>query len=366
VVGTKEAVAIAKKQLTSKFDCDEIGNMNEYVGCKVDRNFDNNSIKLTQPVMLQSFADEFPMCLDGRASFTPAIPGEHLVKGDDGTNISGAMQAHYRTGVGKLLHMMRWTRPEIQNAVRGLSKFMSGATLVHYRAMLRVMNYCVTTANRGLELKPDRKWNGDPQFEFLITGRSDSDYATDTDTRKSVSGSAVFLEGAPVVMRSSGQKSVTLSVTEAELAAAVQTAQDMMFVMRVIESIGLKVKKPMILKMDNSGAHDLTHNWSVGGRTRHVDVRMHFLRELKEEGVIVCDWVSGDDNSADLFTKNLPGKAFDKHTRTFVGHDEYIKQWDFVDEVPAKPPHKPTWQLKKNGKTKARIRHVNYGDNNFK
>jgi hypothetical protein len=95
----------------------------------------------------------------------------------------------------------------------------------------------------------------------------DFDYATDTDTPKSIIGSAVFFEGDPVVMRSSGQKSMTLSVTEAELAAAVQTAQDMMFVMRVIESIGLKVQKPMILKLDNSGAHSLTHNWSIGGQT---------------------------------------------------------------------------------------------------
>jgi hypothetical protein len=63
---------------------------------------------------------------------------------------------------------------------------MSGATLVHYKAMLQVMNYCVTTADRGLKLKPNRKWDGDPKFEFIITGRSDSDYATDTDTRKSI------------------------------------------------------------------------------------------------------------------------------------------------------------------------------------
>jgi hypothetical protein len=162
-------------------------------------------------------------------------------------------------------------------------------------------------ADRGLELKPNRNWDGDLKFDFIITGRSDSDYATDTDTRKSISGSAVFFEGAPVVIRSSGQKSVTLSMTEAELATVVQMAQDMMFVMRVIESVGLKVQKPMILKMDNSGAHDLTHNWSVGGRTQHADMRMHFLRELKEEGIIVCDWVSGEENSADLFTKNLAG-----------------------------------------------------------
>jgi hypothetical protein len=88
VVGTKEAVAIAKKQLTSKFDCDEIGNMDKYAECKVDCNFDNKLIKLTQPMMLQSFVDEFPMCLEGRASYTPATPGEHLVKGDNGTNVS--------------------------------------------------------------------------------------------------------------------------------------------------------------------------------------------------------------------------------------------------------------------------------------
>jgi hypothetical protein len=139
--------------------------------------------------------------------------------------------------------------------------------LGHYKAMLRVMSYCHSTPNRGLELKPNRKWDGNPNFEFIIEGRSDSDYAKDTDTRQSVSGSAVFLEGAPVVMRSSSQKSVTLSVTEAEQTAAVQTAQDMLFVMRIMESLGLKVKKPMLLKLDNSGAHDLSHNWSVGGRT---------------------------------------------------------------------------------------------------
>jgi hypothetical protein len=74
-----------------------------------------------------------------------------------------------------------------------------------------------------------------------------------------------------------------------------QAAQDMLFLMSILESLGLKVQKPMILMLDNSGAHDLTHNWSIGGCTRHVDVRMHFLQELKEDGIIICDWVSGND-----------------------------------------------------------------------
>jgi hypothetical protein len=121
------------------------------------------------------------------------------------------------------------------------------------------------------------------------------------------------------------QDCVTLSVTEAELVAATTCAQDMLFSMRVLESMSLKVKKPMILEVDNKGAKDLTHNWSVGGRTRHVDVREYFLRDLKEEGTISVKWISTKDNSSDLFTKNLAGPEFEKHTSVYCGIDKYMQ-----------------------------------------
>jgi hypothetical protein len=96
----------------------------------------------------------------------------------------------------------------------------------------------------------------------------------------------------------------------------------MLFVMRVLESIGLQVKKPMILKVDNKGAMDLANNWSVGGRTRHVDTRQYFLRELKEEGVVNVEWIPTAENSSDLFTKNLAGPSFNKHVAVYCGADE--------------------------------------------
>jgi hypothetical protein len=146
---------------------------------------------------------------------------------------------------------------------------------------------------------------------------ADSDYAKDPERRRSVSGYAAFLNGAPVTRKSKMQGCVTLSVTEAEYVSATECAQDMLFVMRVLESIGLKVKKPMILKIDNKGAMDLTNNWSASGRTRHVDVRHHFLRELKEDDIIHVKWIPTSENSADLFTKNLDGPTFTKHMHTF-------------------------------------------------
>jgi hypothetical protein len=87
---------------------------------------------------------------------------------------------------------------------------------------------------------------------------------------------------------------------------------------------------------------------------------MHFLRELKEDGIVVCDWVSGNDNPADLFTKNLQGPVFNKHASNFVGHDKYMKAEQVNTEVKVKSK-KPPWQLKKGGKTKARVRHINFG-----
>jgi len=87
-----------------------------------------------------------------------------------------------------------------------------------------------------------------------------------------------------------------LSVTEAELMSAVQCVQYMLYVMRVLESIGLTVKKPMMLEVDNKGAVDLANNWSVGGRTRHIETRQHFQRDLKEEGILRVTWIPGSEN----------------------------------------------------------------------
>jgi hypothetical protein len=160
---------------------------------------------------------------------------------------------------------------------------------------------------------------------YKIHGRSDSDFAANKDDRHSISGGVVYLEGCPITFRSSTQKFVSLSVTEAESAAGVMVAQDMLYVYRLLESTGLSVELPMLLEIDNKGAVDLANNWSVGGRTRHVDVRNHFLRELKDEGLIVVKHVPGDENEADIFTKNTTATVFNKHIPNFVGIDKYME-----------------------------------------
>ena len=118
-------------------------------------------------------------------------------------------------------------------------------------------------------------------------------------------------------MKSGQQISVTLSSAEAELVDGTSCAQDMLYVKHTLESMGLEVNLPMLLYIDNKGTVDLANNWTVNGRTRHVEMRQYFLRELKERNIILTRWRSGDNMAADLFTKNLPLLTFNKHIKVF-------------------------------------------------
>ena len=79
----------------------------------------------------------------------------------------------------------------------------------------------------------------------------------------------------------------------------------------------------MIIEYDNKGAVDICNTWTVGGRTKHIDVRYYFLRELKEEGVLEFHWIEGKRNSTDLFTKNLPNPLFTKHTGYYCTDEDF-------------------------------------------
>lgn len=196
------------------------------------------------------------------------------------------------------------------------------------------MKYCVGTANRGLTLAPFGEWNGTKHFSFELIGLSDSEYAKD-ESRHSVNGWSTWLNEANVTARSKMMPIIALSVMEAELYSAVQCTQDMLYCWRVMMCMGLTIKLPMTLYVDNKGAVDFCNNWSVAGRTRHIEIKQYFLRELKEMGLLKVKWKEGDEMTSDIFTKNLSGAVFEKHGSKFYGKDEYyqkVKEPDAPDK----------------------------------
>ena len=91
-----------------------------------------------------------------------------------------------------------------------------------------------------------------------------------------------------------------------------------MFVYHVWLGMELQVKLPIILYCDNNGAVQLANNWLVGGRTRHWDIKQNFLQELKANGFLRVEWMSGTNLTPDMHTKNVPKILFDKYSKELV------------------------------------------------
>jgi len=292
-------------EVGKRFRLKAMGVLSEFIGATIKRT--RRGFTISQLKLIESLEERFNVP-QGYWS-TPAAPGKILMKDQDKL-LNNDMSSTYRSGVGKLLYLIKLSRPELASAVRELSKFTDYSTIDHFQSMHRAMRYLIDTKHYVLTLTPNE------EFKNVIMGFSDSNYATDKDGRRSISGFAIYYCGALVSWKSKMQQCVTLSSTEAEYVAASQCVSEMEFVRQVVESMGLKVQFPMTLYVDNTGAIDLAENWSTTGRTKHIDVRFHYLREMNERGMVEIKFVKSELNVSDIFTKNLSEKLFHHHAET--------------------------------------------------
>jgi hypothetical protein len=246
---------------------------------------------------------------------TPGTPHTGILRPKEGDLlVEEEQQELYRSGVGMLLYLVKHSRPDIANAVRELWKCMTGANRAAFKELMRVIKLVLDTREYGLKLAP--KWEDVMLWELRIY--SDSNWAGDKDNHKSITGFIIFLLGAPILWRSKAQASVALSSTEAEFYALSEAAKEIKLIVQVLISMGIPVKLPVIVRVDNVRAIFMRENVSTSSRTKHTDTRYHFVIEFVEEGFVRIIFVRSEDNISDPFTKNSPGSIYDKHTAAFV------------------------------------------------
>ena len=226
------------------------------------------------------------------------------------------------------LYLSRYTRPDICNATRELSKGMAKANKAHYKQLMRLVKYILGTKSLVLRAELDHE-------DWTMTGMCDSDYAGDNDTRKSVTGYVIILNGLPICWRSKGQNIVTLSSTEAEYIALTDMSCEILFVIHIMQFLGMKLRLPVDLKIDNSGALFLAENEYATQRTKHIDIRYHFIRQHVENGDMKMNLIKSENNLADIFTKNLGHKLFWFHTYAMMdwNDDENKEKNNIADEM---------------------------------
>ena len=180
--------------------------------------------------------------------------------------------------------------------------------------MLRVIKYVLDTRNLGLKLCP----TGSKEEPWNIVCFTDSDYAGDEQSRRSVSGYIIYVHGMPVQFRSKSQQSVTLSSTEAEWMALSEAVKDILFLKHLCESMRIQIARPITVRVDNMGAVFMSNNVTTSSRTKHIDIRSKFAREFVQDGVIIVRFVRTEDNDSDIMAKNLGSFLHQRHAKKLV------------------------------------------------
>ena len=317
IFSTEENIKEVLTELSKTFMVKDLGKMETFLGCKIIENEEKDTIYIHQPKLIKNLKSTFGKYVEKMMPHTtPANPLHGIIRPKkEDQLISSEYQKLFRSGVGMLMWLVKHSRPDMNNATRELSKVADGATEAHWKNLLRAINYVINTEEMGLKIKPTKDKN---KNLFYLQGISDSTYADDKDDRTSVYGYIVYFCGAPIAWKSKGNKSVTLSSTEAEYFAISEVAKEILFIKQVLESIGVPLEYPIEIKVDNIGAMFLANNHSTSQRTKHIDIRTHFVRNYIEDDILKLVFVRTEDNDADMFTKNLQDLLFKKHSVKLV------------------------------------------------
>ena len=203
-----------------------------------------------------------------------------------------------REAVGSLMWLSTMTRPDITNAVRAVARYAHEPTERLWQAIITLLSYLNGTKSLGIT---DARGSG-----LSLDVYTDADYAIKENDKRSVSGIVVTLGGTVVAHASKTQRVVSLSTSEAEYIAAGDGVKEALFVRDVLsfitpETCGASIK---VLE-DNQGTKALIENPLSFARSKHIDVRFHFIRELFKARKISVEYVASAEQHADILNKAL-------------------------------------------------------------
>ena len=291
------------RDLQARWDVDDEGPVTDLLNIEISR--EGPAVVLRQKLYIDRLVEQwFP---DGPPSHIPKnstphadnLPSLVLDAVCVTDPIDPSLLGRYQSLVGSLLYAATNTRPDIAYAVGMLCRAMARPSPDLMDAALRVVAYL--HHHRHIGLRYDCS-------DSPLAGMADADWAV----RHSTSGYVFTMSRAAISWGSKRQQSIALSSCEAEIVAASEAAKEAVHLDRLLSELGFKpTDEPIRLSLDNRAAIDSSYNPENHSRTKHIDRRHYFIRELVEANQIVVPFVPSDANLADFFTKPLrPSKFF--------------------------------------------------------
>ena len=296
VATTETEMNEIKASLRQNFKMTDMGSLHFCLRVHVEQSTD--MIKLSQKQYIQKLLKKYGLD-DANPVSTPMDLNVRLVADDGSSKLTDKIR--YQSMVGNLLYVAVATRPDISQAVGVVSKFNSAPTEAHLNAVKRILRYLKGTLDLSLQYKYIES------CEFEVTGYSDADWASDLDTRRSTTGKT----GSAISWISQKQSTVALSTAEAEYIALSSATQEVVWLRQLLTDIGVDYAKPVTVWEDNQAAIGLTRNPVGHKRTKHINIKYHFVREHIMIGSLLVKYCNTKEMLADILTKPLPKRQFE-------------------------------------------------------
>ncbi|CAL8138375.1 unnamed protein product [Prunus armeniaca] len=280
--------------MTSEFEMSLVGELNYFLGLQIKQSHDG--IFVSQSKYAKNLVTKFG--LEGaKSARTPMSTSAKIHRDLHGKSVD---QTLYRSMIGSLLYLTA-SRPDISFSVGVCARFQSDPKESHLFAVKRIIKYVSGTSEFGLWYTYDTCVN--------LVGYSDADWAGCSDDRKSTSGGVFYVGNNLVAWHSKKQNSVSLSTAEAEYVVAGSCCTQLLWMRQMLEDYGL-AQSCFLIYCDNMSAIDISKNPVQHSRTKHIDIRHHFIRDLVEDKILTLEFVPSEKQLADILTKALD---FQKH-----------------------------------------------------
>ncbi|GJR15448.1 putative ribonuclease H-like domain-containing protein [Tanacetum coccineum] len=289
------ACHIFSKEMSSKFQMSMMGQMSFFLGLQVSQS--PGGIFINQAKYALETLKKYGMDLSDPVD-TPMVDRLKLDEDLMGIPVD---QTRFRGMVGSLMYLTA-SRPDLVFAVCMCARYQAKPTKKHFEAIKRVFRYLKGTINMGLWYPKDNAMS--------LTAYADADHAGCQDSRRSTSGSAQFLGDRLVSWSSKKQRSTAISTTEAEYIAMSGCCAQILWMRSQLKDYGFLFNK-IPLYCDNKSAIALSCNNVQHSRSKHIDIRHHFIREQVENGVVELYFVETNYQLADILTKALPRERFE-------------------------------------------------------
>jgi hypothetical protein len=304
-----------KQDICNVYAMKDMGELNSFVNSKITRTQDE--ISISQSHYCRDVVDSFDFLVQGKTAKTP-LPSDAIEQLAEFYEPTDDEQAEvnrypYRQIIGSLLYLAMYTKPEISYAVGVLSRYNDKSTVASCKLATHLLRYLNGHSECVIAFKGSA---------FDMHCFTDADWGGDILTRRSTTGYIVFAAGGPISWQSKLQPTVATSSLESEYMAMYAGLQEVVWLRGVMKELQLPLEKPTPLLVDSKSALDLAHNPVYHKRSKHIDIKYHWIREHVNPGgfkTAELFHVGTARMAADMFTKSLTGSLFFEHASTLSG-----------------------------------------------